>query len=29
MRYEDLKEMMLAAREGILAKAKKMARDDS
>jgi thymidylate synthase len=29
MRYEDLKEMMLEARGGILEKAKKMARDES
>lgn len=29
MRYEDLKDMMLDAREGILEKARKMARDDS
>jgi len=29
MRYEDLKDMMLESREGILEKAKKMARDDS
>ena len=29
MRYEDLKEMMLEAREGIREKARKMARGDS